>query len=781
MKRGTTKSKIVKRVQPALIGLCVLFTQLQATAVFAANESVTGMQEVQETDVFGQVEKEKKGLGQMSGLGKGYIDSGVRVDSVNEISNDSTEPHLLKVSYIPASYDLRNVNGKSYVTPVRYQGNFGTCWAFSAAAAAESNLIRQGLADTLVDLSEHHLSYFHYNTVTDLLGGTVGDDVALTSTAADAYLTTGGDGFTTTFSLAKWIGMADEATAEYPETDSIPQPLNDGIAYEDAAHLRDAYWISMSDISNVKQAIMDNGAVESSYNHDDAYVNYDTAAIYYNGNIGYANHAITIIGWDDNYSKSNFLSGRQPANNGAWLVKNSWGTWWGNAGYCWISYEDYVMKKATAYSFVFEGSDNYDHNYQYDGGVSTSYYMYNSSCMISNVFTAHGNTAGKEILEAVSFALQSVNTNYSIQIYKNPTDSRRPTSGTAMLAEPQTGTAVYAGYHTVELNAPVTLEQGERFAVVITLSKPDGTVMFNYDYDYSYSYIDFNSNAAAGQSLVSWNDGKSWEDLSADGVTNLRIKAFTSDITQVEIDAAAVKIEGFVGRLYDKVLGRTASADEIDYYASMLIQNKITGADVGKSFVFSPEFTGRNLSNPAYVDVLYETFMGRASDAGGKAYWTNFLDNGVSRQYVFKGFVESPEYSGICIDSGIAQGNVLLTEPMDMNPNLTMFVNRLYEKALGRDAEIEGLNYYAAEIMAGRVTPVQAAQNFFFSGEFLNKNLGDEDFVKTLYVTFMGREFDQSGLDYHLARLKDGTSRETVLLGFAYSPEFEGIISSFGL
>lgn len=72
---------------------------------------------------------------------------------------------------------------------------------------------------------------------------------------------------------------------------------------------------------------------------------------YYKGGIYHSNkdsangessrgwHDVTIIGWDDNYSKDNFVY-EKPQNNGAWLVLNSWGTSWGNKGTAWVSYED---------------------------------------------------------------------------------------------------------------------------------------------------------------------------------------------------------------------------------------------------------------------------------------------------------------------------------------------------------------------------------------------------------------------------------------------------------
>ena len=51
-------------------------------------------------------------------------------------------------------------------------------------------------------------------------------------------------------------------------------------------------------------------------------------------------HAVTIIGWDDKYSRNNFNSNCRPENDGAWLILNSWGADWGNNGTAWVSYED---------------------------------------------------------------------------------------------------------------------------------------------------------------------------------------------------------------------------------------------------------------------------------------------------------------------------------------------------------------------------------------------------------------------------------------------------------
>ena len=113
--------------------------------------------------------------------------------------------------------------------------------------------------------------------------------------------------------------------------------------------------------------------------------------------------------------------------------------------------------------------------------------------------------------------------------------------------------------------------------------------------------------------------------------------------------------------------------------------------------------------------------------------------------------------------------------------NTESFVARIYTKALGRDPEAAGLKYWTDEINAKRKTPVEVAELFFFAPEFTDKNLNDTEYVKVLYRTFMGREYDQGGLEYWLSQLKSGMSRKQVLESFAGCKEFQDIIVSFGL
>lgn len=456
--------------------------------------------------------------------------------------DDLKIPSLYDGSYIPnnmgtlpSSYDSR---AYGYITPVRDQGYWGSCWAFSAIGMAEANLIRKGLASNNIDLSELHLAYFFYHTVADPLGNTAGDS---TKALLDSYLDQGGNSAFTTFALASWIGAADESKAPYEAATNESYALNSSLAFDDAYHMQNAYWINMIDTADVKNMIMNYGAVGTSYyayqnmNATTTYYNGTTKAFYYDGTY-YTDHAILIVGWDDSFSKSNFNAAHRPKNNGAWLVKNSWGTEFGDNGYFWISYEDAALNDANnsqAFVFDFESSDNYDHNYQYDGSSG----LYGSSVLnggsIANVFTAKANpNGGAEKIEAVSFALYDVNVEYSIQIYTNLSNTNDPTSGTAMLSSPKKGNTSFVGYYTVPLDKAIEVAEGSNFSVVITLSRSASSVVY-YFCDYSYTnggWIQFTNATQAGQSFVKYSSRYAWYDLANEGMT-ARIKAFTTNTT----------------------------------------------------------------------------------------------------------------------------------------------------------------------------------------------------------------------------------------------------------
>lgn len=249
----------------------------------------------------------------------------------------------------------------------------------------------------------------------------------------------------------------------------------------------------------------------------------------------------------------------------------------------------------------------------------------------------------------------------------------------------------------------------------------------------------------------------------------------------VTVTKAYTDTEAFAVRLYEKCLGREPDAGGLAHWNQVLVSKERTGAQVAQGFVFSQEYKNKNTSDEEYVEMLYNVFLNRSSDSAGRAHWLELLDSGLSREYVFRGFAQSTEFANICNSYGISRGTVTLTQARDQNPNLTKYVNRLYTQALGRSGEEDGLNHWCNVIQKKAKTPEQVAESFILSQEFSNKNLSDEEYVKVLYRTFLGREYDQAGLEHWIGELNRGCSREDILHRFAVSQEFKQIQASFGL
>lgn len=433
----------------------------------------------------------------------------------------------------PEKFDLRT---SGLVSPVRSQGQYGTCWAFSALGSLETQILKTG---TQTDLSEWHLAYFSYNH--NLFSD------AFTPKNKDDIFNEGGYNNIAAATLTKWIGPVNEDDIKY---DSGPPP--ESSKFNRCFQVQDIYnispWISERarfSTDTMKELLYNENSLSCSFSADtDRYYNPDTAAFYCNeSDYSYitdpSSHSILIIGWDDNYSRQNFKTGTQPENNGAWLAKNSWGTSSGNDGFCWISYEDCSLREAAAY--FGRPADTYQNNYYYDNyGWSTSL----SADLIkqtpedskkrpltgymSNIFTARLD----EMVSAVSFYTIEPGASYEIQIYTqlNPYEapylyqqpSDFPVTGTA--GPVTSGTEKYAGYHTVELQTPVRIHEGEQFSAVVKITNPSSPFVIPIDASVTKTYSDSDKRVAnvsindilshsfKCQSYIS-RDGTEWFDL----------------------------------------------------------------------------------------------------------------------------------------------------------------------------------------------------------------------------------------------------------------------------
>ena len=471
--------------------------------------------------------------------------------SINELKSVHSNSTIIKTvkksdvtkkvasTNFPAYYDLRKL-GK--LPPVELQGIDGTCWAFAALGSLESSL----LPKQKYIFSANNMKNILSNRYPQGFDRNYNDEGCWDE--ATAYFT-------------RYSGPVLSSQDPYNEYSSTsPTGLKPAIHVQNTIIIPARNSSGKMDNSQLKYVIMKYGAVYSLMRYSDSYFNYLTNGYYYNGQLE-VNHAIDIVGWDDNYNKNNFL--KTPPGNGAFIIRNSWGSYWGDKGYFYVSYYDKSLAN-TDDNVVFMGAEptsNYDNIYQYDPfGYVENYGFGKNVGWFSNVFTAKGN----EVLKASSFYVFKPNTSYELYVYLNPT-GKNPESG--KLVGVKKGIISTEGYKTIKLINAIPLIKNHKFSVVVKLLTPN----YNKPITIEYPMSDYSSKATAkpGESYISSN-GISWKDMtSVISKANVCLKAFTS---------------GKSTNLLTKQIGKSITS----YKNKVSSTIKVTNKAVVSSVIFDP-------------------------------------------------------------------------------------------------------------------------------------------------------------------------------------------------
>ncbi len=242
-------------------------------------------------------------------------------------------------------------------------------------------------------------------------------------------------------------------------------------------------------------------------------------------------------------------------------------------------------------------------------------------------------------------------------------------------------------------------------------------------------------------------------------------------------------IEDFVERLYTIALNREAEKAGKDFWVNEIISGNRTGGDCAHFFLIeAPEFLNRGLNDADFVETLYRTFFDRLSEPAGKAFWVGELkSNRMSRQDVIAGFIDSKEWCNICATYGVRSGAPTAKAEF-ASKNAIAFATRLYTCCLSREPEDGGLKYWSLALTNLEKTGCEAAAFFFTSDEFVGFGLQNDEFVRRLYTTFMGRDPESSEISYWVGEIAKGKqTKKSVMQFFGSSEEFTNICKTYGI
>jgi len=358
------------------------------------------------------------------------------------------------------------------------------------------------------------------------------------------------------------------------------------------------------------------------------------------------------------------------------------------------------------------------------------------------------------------------------------------TNGTSYTFKVRAVNAIGAGYEAVAVATPATTAIAPSAPQTLRANFSDRTIRLNWtapanNGGAAIQYYEVSMNGGAWTRAGS-STGHSFTGLTVGATYTFRVRAVNS-AGEGAIATISTRmydlVEQFVSRQYLDVLGRGYDPGGLQFWADWLRSGEMTGAAAAYEFVFSGEFINRDLSDSAYVEVLYVAFMDRGSDPDGKAYWLGLLEEGLPREDVFAGFANSAEFEYLCNVAGIRRG-------MHIPPPggyAQMFIKRLYTTTLERDADHDGIIFWQGLAIDG-MTGAAMAYEFVFSGEMERRNLSNTEYIKILYNSMMGREPDPEGMAFWLDMMeRQGASRYTVFANFVMSNEFAMICNRYGL
>jgi C1A family cysteine protease len=442
---------------------------------------------------------------------------------------------------LPSTFDWRT---EQKVTPVKDQGNAGTCWAFGTESSLESRIM-------IVDNEEYDLSELN------LITGIDPSWVYYNSNRSKA----GANSIIATDTLAK-MGTRSESAQPYGDPSNAYNTVNSATCDRSTPPLQKVtdfrivteYGTSDAEVTKIKNAIYEYGPASAAYyENGQPHANniYDLPS-----DPGYIpNHMITIVGWNDS------ISHPSDGGHGAWIIKNSWGTDWGDSGYFYLCYGAANLMEVGSYHGS-DGYKKYDPNekiYYWDeagpvaviGAGDYTYWM-------RSVFTAESSRS----LKAIAFWTTADNASYQVNIFD--ANEKKLSSFSGICGE--------LGYYTIPLTVPVSLSQGQTFKVDVKMITP------GYKFPVAVERVVIQGGTTYCQPLIQPNatfvkhrDSDRWIDtstLTGTGISpcNICLRAITGIADPSVTTQKATSIGAYSATLNGTLVGKGGSWNVSAYF-----------------------------------------------------------------------------------------------------------------------------------------------------------------------------------------------------------------------
>lgn len=285
-------------------------------------------------------------------------------------------------------FSLKDVIGKNVV--IKNQGITNSCWSFASLSSLETNLaLTENDKTNVYDFSERHMDYA---TSQSFLNGTKNEK------GFNRKVKEGGNWGLALPYLTNGTGAIQETELPFEnnESDIDISAIQNKEVRSQVYDTRTFPSYEVEEVTtSIKQQIKDHiknyGSIYAHIHGADIlseYYHNETGAIYCDSKEKCPiDHAVSIIGWEDDYGIENFNPNHRPKNKGAWIIKNSWGDQVGKQGFMYVSYEDVNLYTYMNGIIKASSSKNYDNIYQYDDFGSSQHLSADASKIyIGNLF-----------------------------------------------------------------------------------------------------------------------------------------------------------------------------------------------------------------------------------------------------------------------------------------------------------------------------------------------------------------------------------------------------------